>query len=273
MKDEKVHFGISGSDIRIVGNSLLKRSNNIERFKKQIEKQSNFRECFYFKTPKILNYSFEAEYLLCEMEYVQGLDCVSFFYLSDKPTIDNFCNNIIKFIENNIENSKNEFIDKDIFFKKINSININNRLKNDIVCYLSNIKNDSFLIPIGHYHGDLTFTNMIFQTENIYLIDFLNCFVDTPLQDIVKIRQETNFFWSILEHKSKYNFEFNYNKICISYSYIDEKINQWFSKYLWYNKYYNLMQIFNLARILPYNKDPTIEQKIISSIYELINKT
>ena len=272
MINKKNNFGISGSEIYIIGDILYKSSKNIDRFKKQIEKQVNFKESFYFKTPEILNYSIEGDSFRCEMKYIQGMDCITYFCLSDKSAIDNLCSNIIGIIENNLKNSKKEFIHKDIYYKKINSIDIDVNLKHQIIFYINNLNTDSFLLPIGEYHGDLTFTNMIFQTDNVYLVDFLDCFVDTPLQDIVKIRQETTFFWSILEHKSKNIVDFNYNKICLAYSYMDKIIDTHFKKYLWYNKYYNLMQIFNLARILPYNKEQIIEQKIYKTIQGLINE-
>ena len=47
------------------------------------------------------------------------------------------------------------------------------------------------LIPVGTCHGDLTFSNILFNGNNYYLIDFLDSFIESPLLDIVKLRQDT----------------------------------------------------------------------------------
>ena len=42
-------------------------------------------------------------------------------------------------------------------------------------------------IPMGKCHGDLTFSNILFNGNNYYLIDFLDSFIESPLLDLVKI--------------------------------------------------------------------------------------
>lgn len=268
---KQINFGISGSEIIVKENSLIKKSSDIQRFKKQIEKQVNFKDFLIFKAPKIFSFNFNKNILECEMEYIEGSDCINYFYLSEKSTLDNFTQNLICYIETNINNSKYAFVDKSVFFNKINSINIESILKEKIINYIASLKDESLLLPIGNCHGDLTFTNMIFYDKTIYLIDFLDSFLETSLQDIVKVRQETNFFWSVLQHKLK-NDGLNYNKVITSYLYIDNLFDEHFKKFIWYKKYYNLFQIINLARILPYNKNDFIKLKICSKIEQLLEE-
>ena len=266
-----INFGISGAEITINNNLLYKTSINKDRFKIQIEKQINFKDEF-FKTPKVFSYTSYDNVDVCCMEYIFGVDCISYFYLSDKYNLQNIVKNIISFIDKNLQNSEYKFVDKNIFYNKLKTINIDEYFKEKISSYIEKNILESITLPIGNYHGDFTFTNMIFQNNQIYLIDFLDCFIDTPLQDIVKIRQETNFYWSILQHKQMINKNFNYNKICLCYSYMDKLIDLQFKKYDWYNKYYDLMQIFNLSRILPYNKSEYIKNKIIVKINNLLER-
>lgn len=104
-------------------------------------------------------------------------------------------------------------------------------------------------IPVGLCHGDLTFSNILFNGNNYYLIDFLDSFVETPLQDIVKIRQDTAHRWSQLMYTKRYDAV----RLHIVLDKIDREIDTYFSnKYQWYRDYYQVMQLMNILRILPY---------------------
>lgn len=46
-------------------------------------------------------------------------------------------------------------------------------------------------LPIGNYHGDFTTCNMLCVEDAVYLIDFLDCVIPSPVVDVAKIRQDT----------------------------------------------------------------------------------
>lgn len=53
-------------------------------------------------------------------------------------------------------------------------------------------------VPVGPCHGDLTLNNIIFNAaDGITLIDFLDTFLESPLQDVAKILQDYRFGWSL----------------------------------------------------------------------------
>ena len=120
-------------------------------------------------------------------------------------------------------------------------------------------------IPIGLCHGDLTLSNILigYNDFNIYLIDFLDSFIETPLFDILKVRQDTSYLWSLklFEHKC------DENKIIIHLNYIDEIIHTHFKKYQWYEELYDYFQIINLLRVFQYCKT----ESTASFLYEEIN--
>lgn len=60
-------------------------------------------------------------------------------------------------------------------------------------------------MPVGVCHGDLTFSNILFNGNNYYLIDFLDSFIEAPLLDIVKIRQDSAHLWSQLMYTKSYD--------------------------------------------------------------------
>ena len=52
-------------------------------------------------------------------------------------------------------------------------------------------------VSVGFCHGDLTFSNLLVNAKSrrIALFDFLDSFVESPLQDLAKLRQDTAYFW------------------------------------------------------------------------------
>ena len=94
----------------------------------------------------------------------------------------------------------------------------------------------------------------------LYLIDFLDSFIETPLFDIIKIRQDTCFNWTI----NMCDFPFDKNKTILTFNFIDDKINKYFNKYDWYVKTYKYFQILNILRIIQYCKNNKIRDMLIS---------
>ena len=86
---------------------------------------------------------------------------------------------------------------------------IENIQKNDIITNKSKVINlvNNFKLKIlnkisiicGFNHGDLTFSNILYDIDNgiIYLIDFLDNIIETPINDIVKLIQETKHNWTL----------------------------------------------------------------------------
>ena len=120
------------------------------------------------------------------------------------------------------------------------------------------------LMPVGMCHGDLTFSNILFNGNNYYLIDFLDSFIESPLLDIVKIRQDTAYMWSTL----MYNKPFDKVRLSIISEKIDSAIDEYFTgKYEWYRKYYMPLQLMNFLRILQYAHD----DKVIAYLKRVIS--
>ena len=52
---------------------------------------------------------------------------------------------------------------------------------------LASVKDIATHYPYGHNHGDMGFANMLVDNENIYLIDFTESFITSPLVDIATL--------------------------------------------------------------------------------------
>ena len=282
--------GHSNFDINIVNINnikfLCKSSNNYAdsiRLNKQIEKQQYHEKLFKFNIPNIIFKSHivnNKQYFL--MNYLNNSDNIFNYIINNNYLV---IENIFIFIKNTIDiyidNSIYKKIDKKVVSDKINSIkkNIENINKdkflneeeyNYVINKINILKNDiekicNINIPIGYCHGDLTLSNMLLNTvdNNIYLIDFLDSFIETPLFDIIKVRQDTKFFWSL----KMLNMSIDKNKIKIVLNYLDKKIDNYFQKYDFYNdKIYDYFEIINLLRVLQYCKNKDIKDFLMNCL-------
>jgi hypothetical protein len=267
------YFGKSGSNLKLnIKDNLyfVKKTSKYKRFENQIIKQLDFKENLFFSKPKIYSFEKTNEEYICDMEYINGIDPIIYLGNCSNKELDLFAEKIIYFINNQIELSSYQSLDIKIFIEKIESINIDFYLKNKIKKYINNFYfNKSFLLPVGKCHGDFTISNMLFSNK-IYLIDFLDSFYESPLQDIVKIKQDTNYHWITKIYKSKEDIDLL--KVKINLNYIDKKISIYFENFFWYKDLYKIFQIFNLIRILPYlkNEDKEINNFLIKNIEKLM---
>ena len=150
------------------------------------------------------------EYLNIKMEYIYSKNYVDYFEDAGFDQISYFIKALKIFIDSEIENSKMTPINKNVVINKYNDV-CDKVAKNDFISKDTDIKiilekssivfnelDEEINIPVGQCHGDLTFSNILFNGNNYYLIDFLDSFLESPLLDLVKIRQDSNYGWSQL---------------------------------------------------------------------------
>ncbi len=241
--------GFSGCGIELINGDRVKKISSSpkynSRLKKQKEKQINFSsELPFLSSPKV----FSSRKNSFEMEYIKGKDFISFLSEGSRSEIDDFANMITLYISEAIDNCNVKKIEKEIFEKKI--LEIYKKRKILTLIEFIEMLPDHIRIPVGSCHGDLTLSNVIFKKNKIVLIDFLDSYIETPLIDMAKIRQDTCYKWSL----NLYEKKFDKNKIKISLDYLDSVMHKSFSKIPSYRKYYYYFQFINLARILPYAK-------------------
>ena len=112
---------------------------------------------------------------------------------------------------------------------------------------------------LGYCHGDLTFENIIVKNKKIYLIDFLDSYINSPLIDISKLQQDLILNWS--------NRFKNENILCLIR-------NQWLYNYLdlfiadkrLSTEAIELQKKITLLRILPYTSNLHTQLKIMEKV-------
>lgn len=212
-----------------------------------------------------------------KMNYVYSKNFVNYFEYAGFEQITNFINAMRKFLIYEIRNSVMKTVKASVLKEKF--IDVKNKTLSNAV-----LKNDSEIIdiidksehifnnvkdmqmPIGMCHGDLTFSNILFSDNNYHLIDFLDSFVESPLLDIVKLRQDSAYLWSQL----MYSGNCDIIRLKIIAKKIDSEIDKFASQFDWYNDNYKIFQLMNFLRILQYAKDTTVINYLKNVINQLL---
>lgn len=266
--------GHSGCEVEIVqeekGLFIYKKTRDlayINRLQRQGEKQLRYSKenGLMMKIPNIINIQSTPKICSIQMEYVYALNFVDFFERSGMKHIESSYAALEQLILWEIENSVMMTVPSHILYSKFEDVR-NKVLKNQFTSNNLKIRQllelsailyeqlDEMYLPIGKCHGDLTFSNILFDGGSNYLIDFLDSFIETPLIDLVKLRQDTCFYWSeqmFTGHYDSLRLHFILNKM-------DQRINQMANQFDWYQKWYPLFQLINFWRIMQYATAPPV---------------
>ena len=247
----------------------------ITRLKAQIEKMTNYvisiqpRNPALFEAPKV--YCIDNEHdgtFQAIMEYVPYADALEFLGMASLEQVNWFSNAVIHHIEAELEVCNHEelkdimphFMDKAEQLRK--TIGENEFLSQDDVIsafgildlaieYGKQLVSKEVSVPVGFSHGDLTLSNILISGESrkAYVIDFLDTFVNSPLQDIVKFRQDTKHKWITFLEESKGDM----GRILVTLDYIDKHFVANFETQAFWPAV-ALFDAFSLLRLLPYIK-------------------
>ncbi len=283
--------GHSGCDIVIVheDNELFIHKSThdagyVPRLVNQANKQIAASKIEYqnIRVPKVFEVLQTDKDATIKMEYIYSRNFIEHFEQAGFEQIKYLIGAIKYFIDLEISHSEIRTVLANILTDKMadvaRKVEKNIHLKDDIeaqelVKRSSKIMNavGDMDLPVGMCHGDLTFSNILFNGNNYYLIDFLDSFIESPLLDIVKIRQDTAYLWSTL----MYNKPFDKVRLSIISEKIDAAIDEYFkSKYKWYRDYYMPLQLMNFLRILQYGHDDKVIaylKRVISSQIACLN--
>ena len=191
----KTLIGHSGCNIELIkkGNVTFVRKTSSEkkyneRLKNQFLKQKKFKSKFVF-APKVFDSGYRNGLFYFEMEFINGKSFNNIISDLDLKQIKFYFDIILDFIGENIDKSKIKNFEKEIK-NKLSSLEINYNIPNII------ISDQALNFQLGYCHGDLTFENIIVKNKKIYLIDFLDSYINSPLIDISKLQQDLILNWS-----------------------------------------------------------------------------
>lgn len=238
--------GISGAKIELLSNGIIRKwatAGQENRLRRQAEKQQSFENNSIIKVPKILNIGFNY----IDMEYIRGLSVIDFLNRAGKIQLDWLITIIAAFIFSCWQPGYQDV-----------SANVINKAKS--LGYKITLE-EPLILPNGIGHGDCTFSNLIFgqNLQEVYLIDFLDGYIESPIIDLVKLRQSTHLLWDLFIHNQLGNV-----KARIALDYLDHHLLEIFDI-----PHYNTLQKINLYRILPYCKSQKQKDHIESLLEKL----
>ena len=238
------------------------------RLLRQANKQQTFlknNQLSFITTPRILRLIEDQGNSGIVMEYIHAKSFVDYFENASYLAPRIFAKHIIEFLEDEFAKSPLSDVPSTLLSDKF--LDVSRIIKaNPILASDEKIAEQLeraaqvFLTPrtrrwpVGICHGDLTLSNILFQEGRLYLIDFLDSFIETPLMDIVKLRQDTRHRWSQMMVQG----EFDRVKNTIVLYYIDKLLWERFKHEPSIQDGYCELQCLSFLRILQYAKEKTI---------------
>lgn len=216
------------------------------------------------------------------MRNIPGECYIDFVTNSTIDEVDCLADDLCDYITNEISTSMLTPFNRDVFIDKYRSVvggiesNVHVTRDGDLISMLSRCENvflslpEKLYLPTGKCHGDLTLTNMLFHEGKVYLIDFLDSYIDSPIIDVVKLRQDTRFGWGMVMCDG--DVVYDTHKVESAMRRMDTIIVDAFDGYGWYRDYYRPLQILNMLRILPYAVNDSVITHVNNNIIQLLDE-
>lgn len=268
--------GHSGCQIEIINNGKrleICKSTSDRKYMDRLLKQANKQEggvildsSRHIRVPEIYAVERTDSRVAIHMEYVYSKSYISYFEDAGIDDINCFIMALKALVDGEIAGAPVQQVSTEIIKRKFddvlakcksNALLCEDRSVDEILSRSQKIFHSlaaSIEIPVGRCHGDLTFSNILFSGHNYYLIDFLDSFIESPIMDLVKIRQDSRHEWSKLMYKGNTD----HVRLSIISRKIDTEIDSYYSSFEWYMKYYDLFQLMNFLRILQYAKEKQV---------------
>jgi len=241
----KLNTGLSGCSLELINDRVLRKysptTDYNSRLLSQADKQVVFGNRIYknIDAPKV--YDIQKNYF--DMEYVAGKSFDEFFSIASVNDIEFVISTLFDYFDTLISTARNIDATKQIL-DKIDSLKEKSSHKKYIEFLRKYVEDNRIIVPHTFCHGDLTFANIIFHKNRLFFIDFLDCYVDTFLSDLVKLKQDLHHLWSV-RNQDVYS-----NRIHQIYQYIWDKLEVRYESFM--NESFHILDVMNTLRIEPY---------------------
>lgn len=262
--------GLSGCKIELLNNTTLRKYSSSPEYNSRLLKQVDKQIFFYnlilknINTPKVLSVNQNC----FDMDYVPALSFYDFFSSASVENIEFVIETLFGYFD--FISSRFKMIDvTDEILKKLDSLISRSHHKNFIRYLEKLVEKEQIMVPNTFCHGDLTFNNILFHPNRLFFIDFLDSYVNSFLCDLVKIKQDLYYLWSLkIQNLSSV-------RMIQTYRHIWRKLESRYENYI-QKISFDVLDAINILRIEPYltnSNQRIILDEIITStkLYEEFN--
>ena len=241
----KLNTGLSGCSLELINDRVLRKysptTDYNSRLLSQADKQVVFGNRIYknIDAPKV--YDTQQNYF--DMEYIAGKSFEEFFSSASVNDVEFVVSTLFDYFDTLISTARN-FDATNKILTKIDSLKEKSSHKKYIEFLRKYVEDNKIIVPHTFCHGDLTFANIIFHKNRLFFIDFLDCYVDTFLSDLVKLKQDLHHLWAV-RNQDVYS-----NRIHQIYQYIWDKLEVRYESFM--NESFHILDVMNTLRIEPY---------------------
>jgi len=263
--------GKSGCQIELIeseGITVLRKYASTAEYSPRLRRQAGKQRAFAqlsdaaeFRTPRVIDVRThtDASRSYIDMEYVHAEKYSTFLAHVSAVRLITFADGLIRYFDDAIHRSSSIDLNRGLLHDKLEAVTsqlpscvAQEPILMDTRRILGSPPTGQLLH--GRCHGDFTLSNMLFHADRVYLIDFLDSFVETPLHDVVKLRQDTHFGWSLMLEPDLPSYQ--RHRVLQALRFIDGRVDRWLSNKPDIAEWCNYFQVFNLYRILPYLSKP-----------------
>jgi len=241
----KLNTGLSGCSLELINDRVLRKYSSTtdynSRLLSQADKQVVFGNRIYknIDAPKV--YDIQQNYF--DMEYIAGKSFEEFFSSASVNDVEFVVSTLFDYFDTLISTARS-FDATNKILTKIDSLKEKSSHKKYIEFLRKYVEDNKIIVPHTFCHGDLTFANIIFHKNRLFFIDFLDCYVDTFLSDLVKLKQDLHHLWAV-RNQDVYS-----NRIHQIYQYIWDKLEVRYESFM--NESFHILDVMNALRIEPY---------------------
>ena len=241
----KLNTGLSGCSLELINDRVLRKysptTDYNSRLLSQADKQVVFGNRIYknIDAPKV--YDTQQNYF--DMEYIAGKSFEEFFSAASVNDIEFVVSTLFDYFDTLISSARS-FDATNKILTKIDSLKEKSSHKKYIEFLRKYVEDNRIIVPHTFCHGDLTFANIIFHKNRLFFIDFLDCYVDTFLSDLVKLKQDLHHLWAV------HNQDVYSVRIHQIYQYIWDKLEVRYESFM--NESFHILDAMNALRIEPY---------------------
>ena len=242
---------------------------DLVRAQRNVDKQRNFQslytETFRVTSAEVLNFQVYPDSAELVMPYIQGMTGHMFPVYATRKSAQTLSSSLSTMLYSELSMSHEEVVSTSHFRDKLVSVSAATsdsdlkRLVDDCQDVLDTFPAE-MSYPMGPCHGDLTLSNLILNSAmDITLIDFLHTYLESPLQDVAKLKQDFVYGWSFrkdsdaLRLKAEILCRHHFPEAII-------QIERMYPAQIF------LLTLLALARIAPYVKDSISKRWLIHSL-------